>query len=401
MGNQVEQSDGDWPTFLGPRRNGTSLETGLLDEWPAKGPPLIWERPIGEGYSGPVVSRDRLILFHRVKKEEIIECINAVDVSQVYWKYAYPTKYVDRYGYSGGPRSSAAIDGDRVYTFGAEGVLTCLAFETGQLIWQRRVNKDYAVQQGFFGVGTAPVIEGNHILLNVGGPKGAGVVAFKKDTGEEAWKLSDDKASYSTPFVGAVRGERLAIFHTADGMLVVDPETGEEKYRYPFRSRIHESAIAATPVLVDDMVFLSATYNVGAVVLKLEPDGLKEVWKERLAMQNHWATSIYHEGHLYGMDGRHERGSNLRCIDFKTGEVLWTASKGLGRASFIMADGHFIAIGERGELALIEVNPDHYIEKSRARVLGYPVWTPPILARGLLYVRSNKVMKCFDLRASS
>ena len=388
----------DWPMFLGPRRNGTSLETGFLTEWPDDGPPTLWDRPVGEGYGAPVVSDGKLIIFHRVGDHEVIECVNPEDGTQVIWKQNYPTRYVDQYGYNGGPRSSPTIDGDRVYTYGAEGMLTCLDFQSGNVVWQRPVNKEYAVPQGFFGAGTAPVIEGDLILLNVGGPNGAGVVAFDKHTGETVWKASNDEASYSTPIVATLHGERLAIFHTADGLLVLEAKTGAERYRYPFRSETRESAIAATPVLVNDVVFLSATYNIGAVALKLEPGGLKEVWKDQFAMQSHWATSVYHEGYLYGMDGRHERGSNFRCIEFSTGKVVWTANKGLGRASFVMADGYLIAIGERGHLALIEVSPKGYTEKSRARVLRYPVWTPPVLSHGLLYLRNERKMICLDLR---
>lgn len=387
--------------FLGPRQTGTSLETGLLTEWPADGPPELWSRRVGEGYGAPVISHGKLVIFHRVDDDEVIECVNAEDGSQVIWKHGYRTGYVDQYGYNGGPRSSATINEDRVYTYGAEGVLTCLDFQSGELIWQRPVNREYKVPQGFFGVGTAPVIEGNLVLLNVGGPNGAGIVAFDKGTGKTVWKTSNDQASYSTPIIATVHGSRLAIFHTADGLLVVEPETGAEKYRYRFRSKIRESAIAATPVLVDDVVFLSATYGIGAVALKLDPTGLREVWKDPFAMQSHWATSIYHDGYLYGMDGRHERGSNFRCIEMMTGKVVWTANKGLGRASFVMADGHLIAIGERGHLALIEVSPERYIEKSRVRVLRYPVWTPPVLSHGLLYIRNERKMKCLDLRGLS
>ena len=395
------QNGADWPNFLGPRRNGTSLETGILKDWSAEGPPTLWHRRLGEGYGAPVIAEGKLIIFHRVDDHEVIECVDPEDGEQVIWKYEYPTRYVDQYGYNGGPRSSATIHEDRVYTYGAEGVLTCLDFQTGALVWQRPLNKEYAVPQGFFGAGTAPVIEGDLILLNVGGPKGAGIVAMNKGTGKTVWQTSDNEASYSTPIVATVNGERLAIFHTADGLLVVEPTTGKERYSYPFRSRTRESAIAATPVLVDDVVFLSATYDVGAVALKLDPSGLKEVWKDRLAMQSHWATSVYHEGYLYGMDGRHERGSNFRCIEFATGEIVWTADKGLGRASFVMADGYFIAIGERGELALIEVTPEGYRETARARVLRYPVWTPPVLSHGLLYIRNEREMKCLDLRVGN
>ena len=399
----------DWPKFLGLHQNSTSRETNLLTDWPPQGPPVLWSRPIGVSYGSPVVSRGRLILFHRIGNEEVIECVDALDGSKVYWTDTYPTTYRDRYGYNGGPRSSATIDGDRVYTNGAQGVLTCLDVETGARIWQRQVSRDFNVLQGFFGVGTAPVIENDLLLLNVGGPDGAGVVAFNKQTGETVWKTSHHTASYSTPIIATIRGERLAIFYTGDGLLVVEPETGKERYAYPFRSRIRESAIAASPVLVNDIVFLSATYRIGAVALQLTPDGLKEVWKDAEALQTHWATSIYHEGNLYGMHGRHEGSARFRCIDFGTGEVLWTAPddysrdpgarrKRLGRASFIMADGHLIAMGEHGELALIEVSPERYIEKARAKYLDGPVYTPPILANGLLYIRNERKLICLDLR---
>lgn len=388
----------DWPSFLGPAHNGISRETGLLKEWPAGGPPVIWSRSVGVSYSAPVIARGKLVFFHRQDGQEIIECVDPEDGSQTHWRHAYKTNYRDRYRYNGGPRSTPTIHGNRVYTYGAEGMATCLDFETGDLVWQRQVNKEFGVRQGFFGVATSPVIEGNLLLLNVGGPGGAGVVAFNKETGETVWKASDQKASYSTPIVATVHGERLAIFYTAGGLLVLEPETGAERFRYPFRSRARSSALAATPVLVGDVVFLSATYRVGAVALKLEPSGLVEVWKDENAMQNHWATSIYHEGYLYGMDGRHERGSNFRCIEFMTGKVMWSADEGLGRASFIMADGHFITMGEIGDLALIEVSPERYIEKARVRVLKSPAWIPPVLSHGLLYVRNEHVLACRDLR---
>jgi outer membrane protein assembly factor BamB len=392
----------DWPNFLGPARNGISPETGLLKAWPEEGPPVVWQRDIGEGYGAPVVAQGRLVNFHRIADEEIVECVDALDGAKTLWQYGYPTQYVDQYGYNGGPRSSPTIVDNRVFTYGAEGVLTCLDFDSGAKVWQRPVNREFNVPQGFFGAGTAPVVDEGLVILNVGGPDGAGVAAFDAGTGETAWKTSNDTASYSTPIVATVHGERLAIFHTGDGLLVVEVKTGKERHRYPFRSDLYESAIAATPVLVDDVVFLSGAYNIGAVTLKLDPGGLQEIWRDTLAMQSHWATSVYHDGYLYGMDGRHERGSNLRCIEFSTGKVVWTAEKGLGRASFIMADGHLIAVGERGDIALIEVTPEEYREKSRAHVLYYPVWTPPILAQGRLYVRnerSKRAIKCLDLRA--
>jgi len=401
----------DWPAFLGPHQNSISRETGLLLEWPADGPKVVWKKEIGVSFGAPVVGDGKLIVFHRIADEEVIECVDALDGNKTFWKHSYPTSYRDRYNYNGGPRSSATIHGEHVYAFGAEGVLTCVEFETGKRVWQRQVSKDFDVPQGFFGVGTAPVIDGELILLNVGGPNGAGIVAFNKTSGETAWKTGDDTASYSTPIVATVNGERLAIFYTGDGLYVVDAKSGEKKYSYPFRSRIRESAIAASPLLVDDVVFLSATYQIGAVALRLTPNGLEEVWKELNSLQTHWATAIYHEGNLYGVHGRHEGSTRFRCIDFGTAEIVWTAPddysrdpkkprQRLGRAGYVMAENHLITMGENGDLALIELSTEGYKEKARAWYLRGPVYTPPILAQGYVYIRNETELICLDLRAT-
>ena len=391
----------DWPQFLGKYQNNTSKETGLLLDWPEEGPPLLWSRPGGETYCPLVVKDDKAILFHRIEDTELIECVDARDGSKVHWKSGYPTDYLDKYNYNGGPRSSPSVNDEFVVTYGVEGTLTCTTLAEGQRAWQRPVNKEYNVPEGFFGAGTAPIIDGDRILLNLGGPDGAGVAAFSLKSGETLWTTSNDAASYSTPIIADLHGERLAIFYTGDGLLVVEVESGKERYTYPFRSELYESAIAASPVLIDDVVFLSATYGVGAVALRLKPDGLEEVWRDVDAMQNHWATCVYKDGLLYGMDGRHERGSNFRCIDFATGEIQWTADRGLGRSSYIEAEDHLFAIGERGEMALIKLDPNEYIEKARFEVLDWPVWTPPILAHGLLYVRNEYEIKCFDVRSEA
>ncbi len=400
IANGADSPGEDWPCFLGPRTDGTSIETGLLKSWPPQGPPVVWKRVVGNAYSGPVTSQGKLVFFHRIGNEEILQCVGARDGKDV-WKFGYPTQYEDRYGYNNGPRSSPAIDGDRVYSYGAEGVLTCLDIATGKLVWQRPVNKEFDVPQGFFGAGAAPVVEGDLILINIGATNGGSLAAFNKTTGQTVWKTGNDEASYSTPVVREINGQRLALFLTREGFVAVEPKTGALKYQYPFRSRTHESVNAATPVVSGDLVFLSATYNVGAALLKLEPGGLKEIWRSRTAMQNHWATSVLKDGFLYGMDGRHEAGSNFRCIELMTGNVKWTADEGLGRSAFIWAEGNLIALGERGELALIKASPEKYEEISRVQLLEYPCWTPPVLSHGLLYIRNETNLVCLNLKNTS
>ncbi len=387
----------DWPVFLGPRQNSTSNETGLDLDWPDQGPPVVWRKRLGRSFSPPVVAADRLIAFHRIANQEVVECVGARTGKRL-WEFRYPTRYKDRYRYNGGPRSSPAIDGDRVYTYGAEGTLTCLDLATGRKVWQRPLNKDLDAPQAFFGVGVPPVIEKETVLLNPGGPDGAGVVGVDKRTGKIVWSVSDHGASYSAPVVRTVGGRRMAFFFTAEGLLILRPETGEVLHAYPFRSVFRESVNAASPVVVDDVVFLSASYRVGAVALRVTPDGLDPLWRDKEAMQNHWATSIYHEGYLYGTHGRHEEEAVIRCLDWATGHVRWTSPRGLGRTPFIMAGGHFLVVREQGHLVVVEARPDRYVEKRRVRVLDPPCWAPPVLAGGLLYLRNETRLVCLDLR---
>lgn len=387
---------GDWPKFLGPDGTGVSLETGLAKAWPPAGPPVLWKRRVGPSYSAPSITGDDLILFHRIENEEIVECLDA-RTADIRWKYAYPTRYVDAYGYNGGPRSAPVMTADRVFTLGAEGELHCLARKNGKPLWRRSLNKEFQVELIFFGVGTTPLPEGELLLINVGGPQGAGLAAFDQQTGKTVWTATDQSASYPTPVCATIHKRRYAFFFTREGLVVASPQTGEVHATYPFRSRTHESVNAASPVVVEDCIFLSASYRTGSVLLRVKEDGLEEVWKS-MVMSNHWATSIYRDGYLYGIDGRHEAEATLRCVAWKTGDLVWQ-QEGLSRASMIFAGGHFIILTERGSLVLALLSPEGYEEKARTGpLLSYPCHTAPVLANGLLYIRSEVDVLCLDLR---
>jgi len=388
---------GDWPQYLGPKQDGTSEETGLRFDWPEGGPPVVWTKRLGPSFSPPVVAGDRLVVFHRIGNTEVLECVTASGGERL-WQFGYPTRYKDRYRYNGGPRSSPAIDDTHVYAYGAEGTLTCLDLATGRKVWQRPLNADLGAPQAFFGVGVPPVVEGDVLLLNPGGPDGAGIVGVDKATGAVRWKATDHGASYATPVVRTVRGERLAFVLTAEGLVVLHPATGQVHATMPFRSVYRESVNAASPVVVGDRVFLSAAYRVGSALVAVTPDGLETVWRNKENLQSHWATSIHSGGVLYGSHGRHGTDAVVRCVDWDTGLVLWEGPRGLGRATFTLAQGHLLTMGELGHLVVLEATPLGYTETARAKVLDPPCWGPPVLARGLVYVRNETILTCLDLR---
>lgn len=393
----VAASADDWPAYLGPHQDGTSRETGLCLDWSETGPPVVWRRSCGDSFSPPVVAGGKLIAFHRVGDDEVVECLDA-ETGESLWSSHYSTRYVDRYRYNGGPRSSPAIDGDRVYTYGAEGVISCWELATGRRLWQRRLNDELGAPQGFFGVGTPPVIEDRLVLLNPGGPGGAGVVALDKLTGKTVWQTGACGASYSAPVVATIHGQRVAFFLTKDGLLAAVPRTGEILHEIGFRSSLRESVNAASPVVVADAVLLSAAYGVGSALLRVGRQRLDPLWRNKEALQSHWATPIHCQGYLYGMHGRHPPEAVIRCLEWATGVVRWTSPRLRERLTFTMVQGHFIAMGERGSLMLVEVDPERYVEKARLRVLDPPCWAPPVVADGLLYLRNETRLLCLDLR---
>ncbi|MFL5242604.1 MAG: PQQ-binding-like beta-propeller repeat protein [Gemmataceae bacterium] len=386
---------GDWPQFLGPNRNGVSNEKDLIKTWPKEGPKVLWQRDVGVGYSGPAVSEGCLILFHRLDDKEVVEALDS-ETGKNRWSFSYDTNYQDDLGKGDGPRSTPILSGGFVYALGAEGMLHCLELKTGKQVWNRALAQDYPFRKGFFGVATSPIIEGDALVVNVGA-KGAGIVALDKKTGKELWKATNQEASYSSPVSATIDGARHLIFFTREGLVSLDPANGKVRFSKRWRSRMAASVNAATPVVVDDQIFLSACYGTGAVLLKVTKDEPEEIWKGDETLSNHYDTSVHNAGFLYGLDGRQEQGAQLRCVEIKTGKVEWT-QKDFGCASLILADGRFFALTENGDLVLFEANPKAYRELARAAVITGPCRSPLALANGRLYGRDGKKLVCWDIR---
>jgi outer membrane protein assembly factor BamB len=386
----------DWPQFLGPTRDGVSAETGLRQTWSKDGPPVLWHRPVGEGFSGPVIAGERLILLHRQGDQELVECLDAGSGKNI-WKYPYATAYEDQLRKGNGPRSTPVIAGRRVITLGAEGKLHCLDLERGTKIWSRSLNEGYGVPQSYFGVGASPLVDGKLVMVNVGG-RDAGIVAFALDDGKEVWKATSDAASYATPIAATVDGKRLGAFFTREGVVVLDPANGDISFRKRWRSRNDASVNAASPLLIGDRVFISACYDTGALLLKLRKDGADVIWQNDDIMLNHYNTCIYHKGHLYGIDGRQEARPNLRCIELASPRVSWDQRQ-FGCGSMILAEGNLIVLTETGDLVLVEATPEAYREKARARVFDdTPCRAQIALSNGRLYGRDQRKLVCWNLK---
>jgi outer membrane protein assembly factor BamB len=385
----------DWPQFLGPTRDGRSPETGLLRSWLRRGPPRLWEKPLGAGFSGPAVADDHLIVFHRQGGSELVDCLEPA-TGKEQWRFASPTQYQDDFGMDEGPRATPLIADGKVFTLGAEGQLHCLELASGRKLWERNLGADYRPRKGFFGVATSPLLEQGKIIINVGGA-GAGIVAFDAATGQEAWRATDDEASYASPVAATLAGVRQIVAFTREGVVLLDPQTGAVRFRKRWRSRINASVNAASPLVVGDDVFFSACYGTGALLLRVRAVGADTVWKSDTVMSNHYSTCVHHDGYLYGFDGRQEEGARLRCIELATGNVRWTSERG-GCGSMILAEGNLITLTEHGELLLVRATPERYDEMAYAPVLERPCRSPIALADGRLFTRAPKKLVCWNLK---
>lgn len=416
----------DWQFFLGPEGNSKSSEILEIKPWDKNGPPVLWSKEIGTSYGAPTVVDGKVYIFARHTDMARLSCLD-FDTGNDLWNYEYPTDYEDMYGYNNGPRSCPVVDEERVYIFGAEGELHCVNSQTGKPIWILDTVEKFNVTHNFFGVASAPTVEGEMLIVQIGGspigtpldiwesggkpkPNGSGIVAFNKYTGEVVYEIADELTSYATPIFTTINDRRWGFAFLREGLVGFEPQSGVIDFRYPWRSPKIESVNAASPVVAGDLVFISESYSVGSAVLQVRPGGYNVVWKDKpnnrnKAMELHWNTAIHHDGYLYGISGRHSGGAELRCIELITGNVMWNKRVN-ERASLLWVNDYFIYLGEYGRLMLFKLThekPQRISEaipktKNGSRLISYPAWAAPVLSDGKLYIRGKDRLICFDLQ---
>lgn len=424
---QTRKKGSDWPRFLGPTGDGISPEKGIITPWPEKGLRVVWQCAVGSGYGAPTVNEGKLFLFDRHGDNDRLTCMNS-ETGAALWKFEYATKYEDYFGYNNGPRCCPVVDGDRVYLHGAEGMLHCVSAKDGKLLWKVDTREAFGVVQNFFGVGSAPVVEGDLLIVQVGGSpageqlglnqrgNGSGVVAYDKRTGKVKYKVTDELASYASPVLATINGRRWCFVLARGGLVGLNPATGKVDFHFPWRARALESVNASNPVVAGDWVFVTECYGPGSALIKVKEGGYEVLWTDAdrrdKSLQCHWNTPILHAGYVYGSSGRHAGQAELRCVELATGKVTWSQAD-LTRASLTMVDGHFLCLTELGQLLLLKVNPQRYEEVSRIDLRrlgkgdlgrlprGYlpndPYWASPVVSHGLLYVRGDNRLLCLEL----
>jgi outer membrane protein assembly factor BamB len=402
----------NWPQWRGPQRDGISQETGLLQEWPEEGPPLVWKVDnLGGGYSTPAVVNDRIYLLNNKGNEN--EFVQALDVKngQQIWETR-----IGKVGNPGqrppypGARSTPTIDGELMYALGSDGDLACLETSTGKIRWQKHLRNDFGGKYGEWAYSESPLVDGDIVVCTPGGEQ-ATLIALNKRSGDVIWKApvpsqerGGEEAGYASVVIANVGGKKQYVQFLQKGVVGVDPETGKFLWRYD-RTAENSPANIPTPVARDGFVY-SASGRGGGGLVEISVQGdeidVKEVYFDR-KLPTSIGGAVLLGDYLYGTSG-----PSMVCVDFKTGAIKWTKERAVAPASLCYADGRLYLHGERtGELALVEATPEEYREHGRFTPPDQPdrgnsqAWAYPVVADGRLYVHDLGTLWCYDVRDRS
>ncbi len=382
------QAGGDWPQWRGANRDGISKETGLLKQWPADGPPLLWKATgAGGGYSSFSVANNRIYTMGLRGTREFVIAFDAATGKEA---WATPHGGAFRNDRGDGPRGTPTVDGDRIYALGGNGDLSALETRTGKVVWTMNVLEKFGGTNITWGISESPLVVGDKVLVNAGGP-GASIVALNKKDGALVWKSQSDRAGYSSAIPVTIGNTTQVVFFTHTRAVGLDIKDG--KLLWEYGRAANNVANAATPIVRGNRVFISSDYGTGAGLVEIGAAGAKEVYFTK-DMRNHHSSSVLIGDHLYGFSG-----GILTAMRFDTGEVAWK-DRSVGKGSIVFADGHLYALSENGVVGLVEATPTGYQEKGRFRIQqdALPTWAHPVVAGGRLYLRDQDTIYAYDVR---
>lgn len=407
----------DWPQWRGPTRDGVWREQGVVERFATPELQPKWRAAIGPGYSGPTVASGRVFVTDRQREPKQIERVHCFDAAtgEPLWTHQYPCTYVG-VGYEAGPRASVSIDQGLAYSLGAMGHLIALEADSGRVVWQRDLNREYRIRMPIWGIAASPLVDGELVIVQIGG-EGACLVAFDKRTGQERWRALDDEASYSSPIIIEQAGKRVLVCWTGEHLAGLDPTTGSVYWKHPFKPTRMVIAIA-TPVSHKDRLFVTSFYD-GSLMLRLASDELavEPIWRRLGPDEQHTdalhsiiSTPLMLGDYVYGVDSYGE----LRCLDAHTGDRLWESLAATPRARWsnihMVRNGENIwMFNERGELIISRLSPQGYQEISRTKLIdptreqlnqrGGVCWAHPAYANRHVFVRNDQELRCVSLEA--
>jgi outer membrane protein assembly factor BamB len=386
----------DWPQWRGPDRDGVWKQKGLGARFPDKGLKARWRRAIGGGYGGIAVTGRRVYTMDRQLRPREVERVLCLDAAtgKPLWTHQYPVRY-GKMEYGNGPRSTPTVSGGRVYTFGAVGHLHCLDAVKGKVLWSMDTVEKFKGRVPTWGHACSPLVDGERLVVQVGGKPNACLVALQRTTGKVVWRSLADRPGYSSPVLIDTKGGRQLVYWTPENVVGLKPASGEVLWKVPFASTYD---VAISDPVWHQGVLLVSGYWEGSKAIRLDGKGLhpKVIWEGgRLSLL--MSTPLCRAGHVYALDKK----DGLKCVEMATGKVKWdkehvTPRERNPQAALVWTGDRALIFNARGELLLAQLTPKGYRQISKTAVFER-TWANPAFADKCLFARSDKAIICVPL----
>lgn len=381
----------EWPGFRGPQRDSVVRNVRINTDWSASPPVQLWRRPIGPGWSSFAVRGDLLYTQEQRAEDEIVSCYK-VSTGQPVWSHRDPVRFWESNA-GAGPRATPTLSGDRLFAFGATGILNALDAGTGKLLWSRNVaaSADRSVPEwGFAG---SPLIVDDLVIVAASGT----AAAFDIATGKPRWVGPRFRSSYSSPHLATVNGVAQVLLLSASGAAALAPESGAVLWKHDWEeggSTMVQPALLPEGGILINAVALAGGAGIRRLGVTRESGGwsIQERWTSN-GLKPYFNDFVIHKGHAYGFDG-----NILSSIDLEDGKRKWKGGRyGNGQLILLADQDVLLVLSEDGELALVAATTDAFKEVARFPALNSKTWNHPVLVRDTLLVRNGEEMAAFRL----
>ncbi|MBL8817882.1 MAG: PQQ-like beta-propeller repeat protein [Planctomyces sp.] len=385
-------NEGDWSRYCGPIGSRIISEPQLESpDWKSSPPAELWRHPVGEAWSSFAVAGGRVFTQEQRGPAECVTCYDAESGKQL-WVHQDTARYETAMG-GIGPRATPTVTQTAVYSLGATGLLNCLDPLSGTERWQRDILEDAGSQMIEWGMSGSPLIYDNLLIVDAGGEQGRAVIAYRLETGEIAWSSQNHKAGYAAPRIETFGETDILIIFHGDGLLGMDPLTGERLWEYPW-TNIYKINVAQ-PLRFGDQILISSGYDSGCVLLdptRLSDGRPAEVWAPQKSLKLKFNEAVQFGDYVYGLDD-----GILACIDSRTGERSWKGGR-YGFGQLLLWGDQILVQAEKGYVALVAADPEEFKEITRFDALSNRTWNVPVVSQGRLYVRNADEAACFKLK---
>ncbi len=390
-------SAADWNQWRGPQRDGIASGFKAPATWSPEALAKKWTVTVGEGHASPVIDGDRVLIFARDGEDEVMRCLALADGKEI-WKQSHPVPYEMHpaaRGHGKGPKATPTLAGGRVFTLGINGHVSAYDAKTGAVLWRKDFAPDYKDPSPAFGASASPLVEGDTVIVHVGGKAGGALTAFDVATGAVKWKWDGDGPGYASPIVGTFGGVRQVITQSQKHCFAVSPADGKLLWKIPFITPHEQNSV--TPLVVGDLVIFAGLQK-ATFAVKVSGASAEQVWESQ-EMTMYMSSPVVNGATVYGMSNK-QRGS-LFALNAKSGEVLWKSEGRLGEnASLTDIGSALLVMSTSGELTVQQKAGNELKEVAKYKVASTPVWASPAVTGDKVLIKDKTTLVLFAVGGS-